>query len=369
MGDTFDERFTRFLKAHPHAPSYKATFARDLKANVPGTRKEQGLVTVAWKAGVAEEIGNSQRLTTSFAYQLSRKVSSMMRVSRDAAEWAVAQWCVCYGERTLHKACDVKLTELRDGSTDLTTTQVGVETGAANEKLFKVQMRNGMRVITAYTGDDDVPTLVVPGSIGGMPARRIAPEVFAGSMYVHVILRQGIQDIGAGAFKRCRHLQQAVLPDGLRVIGADAFRGCLNLRRVAIPGSVEEIGEGAFADTGLEGIVIPDSVRKIGGFAFENCNHLIDADVGSGIAVLPEYMFCGCHALEEVDLPGTIERIEAGAFEGCTVLQDLAIPDSTKFIGENAFAHVSGSFRLVGRRGSVVDYYARTHGVRAFLTS
>lgn len=366
--ETTDEKFTRFLKGHPHAPSYKRDFAHQLRDNVGATRKELSLLMVAWKTGIAEQIAHANRITSSFAYQCARRVSSAMHVSREAAEWAVNMWCVCYGERTLHKTCDVNLIELKeDVPLDLTSTQIGAKTNAEYEKQFKVQLHNGTRVITEYLGDDKMPTLVVPGDIGGMPARRVESDVFRESSFLHVIMRPGITELGSRCFEHCLSLQQVVLPDGLRVIEKGAFNGCRALRRIQIPSTVEEIGEGAFANTALQGIVIPDSVEKLGTGAFENCKHLIDADIGAGISVIPEYLFSGCICLEEVDFPAGIERIERGAFRSCSSLLDLSIPEGTKYIGEDAFAYVNSHFRLVGTKNSVVEYYAKSHNVKALL--
>lgn len=366
--ETIDEKFTRFLKQHPHAPSYKKDFAHQLRDNVGASRKELSLLTVAWKTGIAEQIAHATRITSSFAYQCARQVSSSMHVSREAAEWAVNMWCVCFGDRTLHKTCDVNLTELKeDVPLDLTSTQVGAKTSAEHEKQFRVQVRNGTRVITQYLGDDNVPTLVVPGVIGGMPARRVESDVFRDSSFVHVIMQPGITELGLRSFEHCLRLQQVVLPDGLRVIEKDAFNGCRALRRIQIPSTVVEIGEGAFANTALQGIVIPDSVKKLGDAAFENCSHLIDADIGAGITIIPEYLFSGCISLEEVDFPAGIERIERGAFRSCSSLLDLSIPEGTKFIGDNAFFGVNSHFRLVGTRNSVVEYYSKAHNVKALL--
>lgn len=58
----------------------------------------------------------------------------------------------------------------------------------------------------------------------------------------------GIEIIGAQAFRRCRELSEVVLPDGVTAIEGEAFSFCGKLARVRIPDSVAEIdGRGGLA--------------------------------------------------------------------------------------------------------------------------
>lgn len=66
-----------------------------------------------------------------------------------------------------------------------------------------------------------------------------------------------------------------VIPDGVTEIGAEAFADGSSLTSIVIPNSVTKIGWDVFKGcTSLTSIVIPDSVSKIRDHAFSCCDHL-----------------------------------------------------------------------------------------------
>lgn len=85
----------------------------------------------------------------------------------------------------------------------------------------------------------------------------------------------GIEVIGACAFKGCTSLQSIALADGVELIGAYAFQGCKSLRSIVLPEGIEAIGDAAFYDcTSLQSIRFPEGVKTIGGAVFEDCTNL-----------------------------------------------------------------------------------------------
>ena len=66
-----------------------------------------------------------------------------------------------------------------------------------------------------------------------------------------------------------------VIKDGTNSIGGGAFEYCRNLIAVTIPDSVTSIGDYAFNSCdGLTSVIIPSSVTSIGSNAFSNCSSL-----------------------------------------------------------------------------------------------
>ena len=84
-------------------------------------------------------------------------------------------------------------------------------------------------------------------------------------------LEEGIPPI---AYRKQRHLANAVIPNGTISIGDAAYSLCPLLKRVIIPASVEYIGVAAFCASGLETVTflgVPDFIEPS---AFSHCNNL-----------------------------------------------------------------------------------------------
>ena len=64
--------------------------------------------------------------------------------------------------------------------------------------------------------------------------------------FEHIVLTDGVTEIGDFAFSNNDTIKSVILPDGLTSIGLSAFNGCDNLSSVTIPESVTSIGERAF---------------------------------------------------------------------------------------------------------------------------
>lgn len=80
--------------------------------------------------------------------------------------------------------------------------------------------------------------------------------------------------IGALAFEVNETLSTIILPDGLDWIGHGAFTYCYNLASVEIPNSVTVISERVFSDTKLTSVTIPENVEYLGEYAFSYCENL-----------------------------------------------------------------------------------------------
>lgn len=114
----------------------------------------------------------------------------------------------------------------------------------------------------------------VPAVWEGCPVRGIANGAFSGSAVRRVVLPEGIEEIGAGAFADCGQLTEVVLPDSLRAIGSSAFENCASLHRIALPESLWRIGSRAFAGAPVKTVELARS-WKSGRWSF-----LLDAGLG-----------------------------------------------------------------------------------------
>ncbi len=145
--------------------------------------------------------------------------------------------------------------------------------------------------------------------------------------------------IYAEAFRDCTILDSIVIPDGVQIVGYGAFWGCSTLGSVDIPDSVTEIGPYAFVDcTSLESISIPPQVASIAYSTFYGCTSLCNISIGSGVTKIEEYAFRNCTGLGCIVIPCNVTHIELGAFSGCCSLESITLPfiGPSSVISENA---------------------------------
>ena len=96
-----------------------------------------------------------------------------------------------------------------------------------------------------------------------------------------------------------------VLKEGVTEIGNGAFTESFDIISVEIPNTITTIGIGAFAYSLLSSVVIPDSVTEI-------C----------------EGAFNGCDELRSIYIPASVERIGIEAFLSCTKLNSIEVDKS-----------------------------------------
>jgi hypothetical protein len=129
-----------------------------------------------------------------------------------------------------------------------------------------------------------------------------------------------------------------VIQDGITEIGYEAFKGCKNLISVVFPDSVTGIGTRAFYGCGLTSVYIPHGVRQIGYRAFSNCTSLNSVAIADGLTAIGKGIFSGCSSLTTVEIPESVNSIEAGAFSGCSQLTNIIIPRNNVIrFGHGAF--------------------------------
>ena len=139
--------------------------------------------------------------------------------------------------------------------------------------------------LLGYYGNDAL--IRVPDNV-----RRIVSmglELSSGGIH-EVILPEGVQIIGNGAFAGCEWLKSIVIPASVRTIEAKAFKKT-GLTEIELKEGLEEIGEDAFSLTSLLKVRIPETVRSIQSEAFAGCENLKEVYISSGVGHFGENIF------------------------------------------------------------------------------
>lgn len=111
---------------------------------------------------------------------------------------------------------------------------------------FNFLMRYGQATVLGYSGHDR--SVIIPGEVGGLSVRNIAPHAFKEQPITDVVIPSSVTNIGEYAFVYCMQLTNIVLSSGLVSIGPRAFASCRGLKEVTLPETVKSIGAFAFSN-------------------------------------------------------------------------------------------------------------------------
>ncbi len=153
-----------------------------------------------------------------------------------------------------------------------------------------------------------------------------------------VIIYEGIEGIGYGAFDGCKSLESIILPEELTSISTSAFEGCSSLTSIKLPENLKSIGSYAFGWCySLENIILPKGITSINEYTFYSCTNLTSIELSENITVIDDYAFGWCSLLENVVFSEGITDIGNYAFEQCGKLKNITLPEGVVSIGDNAF--------------------------------
>ena len=190
------------------------------------------------------------------------------------------------------------------------------------------------------------------------------PRAYQGVVYLplrHIILPEGIQEIGDFAFSRMK-LEQInlpkslrklgrfsfsschwlstdplIIPDGITSIPPQCFINCQCFKKLVLPSTVKVIGESAFYNTRIEEVNLPEGLEKIEQGAFAGCN-IKKVIIPASLNELPGFLFSMCPYLKEIYIPNHITKIPNSFASWCPLLEKVNIPKSIIEIGVDAFA-------------------------------
>lgn len=160
-----------------------------------------------------------------------------------------------------------------------------------------------------------------------------------------LIIEDGLQKIGYGAFKESTLKGNLIFPDSIIEFQGEAFDGCSNFKGILkLPDSELTINKFAFRGcNGLKGdLTIPDGLS--GGVregTFKDCSGF-DGNLylGTGIEILEKNAFFNCSNLKgNLTMPPNLTGIRGSVFYNCNELDGvLTLNSGLKYIGTSAFA-------------------------------
>lgn len=161
----------------------------------------------------------------------------------------------------------------------------------------------------------DEPGMTIPSHV-----KSIGKEAFVECGLTNVVIAEGVESIGDGAFSNCSKLSAVSLPSSLTEVGQNIFDGCSSALQVELPPTMEVYPAFYAGNKGLKEVVIPKTIR----------------------AIAPQ-AFAGCTALTNVifEAPSSVTNIGASAFEGCINLTVFDLPESVQCVGDFAYANTS----------------------------
>ncbi len=144
------------------------------------------------------------------------------------------------------------------------------------------------------------------------------------------------------------HLYSVNIADGVESIGDYAFDGCVVLESALLPDSVTSIGSYAFYGcTSLTSVNIPNSVTVLCDHLFEFCYNLSSITLPENLTFIGDYVFDSCRSLPSLNLGKHIDTIGVAAFMGCSSFTSMVIPDSVTSLGDKAFFDCSSLSEIV----------------------
>ena len=359
----FEKDFEILLRDYPDAVNDKRKFMGLLKDFFPDKQMQTNLLSTVFSLGIVSDIQSVAVVNNAFAYRYVKRMVDEYGVSRLNADWAVSVWCVCYGQNTLHKRCEIKISQAKSGAAPSIVEERPTGSSKQYGDLFQYAKLPDGYGVTGFSGQNK-KTIIFPDKHSGLPVKKIMPNAFMECEVEEIVMSGGVSIIDEGAFKGCTHLKQAILPFSLLEIKDNAFAGCKELITAALPMALEQIGKYAFAGAAFKKVTVPKSVYWIGEGAYSDCKRLTEIEIPDNIISIPDKMFKGCESLTEIKLPDTIDSIGISAFEDCSSLQSITIPEAVKTIGEDAFVGVHPKFTLLCYRLSAAEQYARKHNIK-----
>lgn len=134
------------------------------------------------------------------------------------------------------------------------------------------------------------------------------------------------KEIASLAWIKMDKLEKIVLPDGLEEIGYGAFANCSSLHSITLPSSVTKLGGASFSFTALTNIIIPEGLKLIPEYTFAGCIHLEWVTILPGLETILKNAFAQCYRSklffidkEESKFPTLIEE-DAIPVTGCRIL-------------------------------------------------
>ena len=163
-----------------------------------------------------------------------------------------------------------------------------------------------------------------------------------------LVIPEGVEETNQYAFAFCRKLKaQVTLPSRIKKIGEWAFYGC-PITSINLPEGLESLGSLAFWDCDLREVSIPSSCHEFNeGWQFGFNRNLEKMHLPEGMTEIPDHFAVDCFRLREVNFPHTLKHIGEKAFSLCISLKNVDLPLGMQSLGEEAFSELEALEQIV----------------------
>ncbi|MBO5056457.1 MAG: leucine-rich repeat domain-containing protein [Lachnospiraceae bacterium] len=197
----------------------------------------------------------------------------------------------------------------------------------------------------AYYQDNTLAEYEIPEGI-----TEIGDFAFSRSGLNSIVIPEGVEKIGYGAFYHCDSLTSVTIPDSVKEIAANAFVNTpwLDAERGNASSDFVIAGDGILLSyTGTDSVVnIPDGVKQIGAEVFKDHMGITAVNIPDSVTVIGEAAFSGCKNLKTVNGGGQLTKVGDRAFFNCPLSQ-IVVPAAMKEIGLGAYASSGGTDTVV----------------------
>ncbi len=197
---------------------------------------------------------------------------------------------------------------------------------------LEFQFQEDSFTVTGYSGTDK--DIVIADMHNGYPVKKIAPTAFENKNITTVVISNSICEIGAGAFKGCKNIEEMTLPfigknRGSNfseesvfgyIFGSSATLSLLPVLTIE-QNYKEDNSLFYYIPSSLKKVTITDT-KQIPYGAFYNLSHINKVIINEEIESIGECAFYNCKNLEAIYLSNNTKQIGKQAFSQC---QDIVI--------------------------------------------
>lgn len=218
--------------------------------------------------------------------------------------------------------------------------------------------------LTSLTVAEDNPHLT---AYGNMLFTKDMSELLVSSCNIDadLVIPDGVQIIGAKAFKLNQTLTSVTMPDSVQRIGDEAFMGAIDLEQVDMGAGVETIGQYAFArGHTYSGMAANETypAQTEGAYRFNSSGQtgmLKHVKLSSGLKAIGKYAFVGQIYLKQLILPESLTSIDGWIIDHAATLY---VPQTMTYIAPQELMSPTDVLTICGIAGSYAETYAQEQG-------
>ncbi len=167
---------------------------------------------------------------------------------------------------------------------------------------FRVEDDDTITITEYKNTDKTIDTVVIPNFIGGKPVKKIeggryiksssGGTYYFGSIWNYEICQEDYYCAGSYFYRRNLTIKKIIVSEGIETIGYGAFSATENLKEIILPSTVLELGDYSLIGCiDLTEVIIPNSVIRIGGYTFVGCTSLTEVIIPSSVTTMQRYVF------------------------------------------------------------------------------